>query len=444
MPLVGRLHFEKTACAESGGGCKLQPMGRRMVILFASLVLVSSLSSCARKPQGWLERARKAEAVARASFEKHEAERAAQAADDAADALTHLQEQAQAATPPEPEVVRCLREARSAADAAQEYAALAREEQQCRDLLEGFKVKAYRQVRATVCEYALSGLAPVAERFSQNGTNGSALEQRLASLAWTLVENVKLAPPRINGAPDWATVAADLHAWSTNPPPAVHLLLAPALAANGFGDFALSEIESLEKPALANTNALVLYHLERCGLYAIHGWNRTAARELRLAAELAPAEWHGVVGTQAFAMFSVWQAGDSLRRHDLAQAELAIARVVQAWPESPLLPLLKAERLASSAQTTEAADILESANCKDQWLAGRFTQRARELRDGKGDIAPLSSDPAFLFEFATRTWGGSLQDSAAFKQIQTWLSVAKDFGQRIIQKLPGTSSENTR
>jgi hypothetical protein len=417
-------------------------MGGRIVPLAASLLLVFLLSGCARKPQAWLERARKAEAVARESFERHDAERAAQAAEDAANAVTHLQEQAQAATPPEPEIARCLREARLAADAAQEYAALTKEEQQCRDLLAGFKVKAYRQVRATVCEYGLSSLAPIADRFSQNGTNGSTLEQRLASLAWTLVEYIKLAPPRINGAPDWASVAADLRAWSTNPPPAVHLLLAPALAANGFSDFALSEIESLDTPALSNTNALVLFHLERSALYALHAWNRTAARELRLAAELAPAEWHGVAGPQAFAMFNVWQAGDCLRRRDFNQADLAIARVVQAWPESPLMPLIRAERLAASGQAAEAADLLESANCKDQWLEKRFAQRARELRNGTGRTAPLSSDPAFLFEFATKTWGGSLQDSAAFKQIQTWLSLAKDFGQRLIEKLPGAASQD--
>lgn len=417
-------------------------MGRRMFLLSASLLLVALLSGCARKPQAWLERARKAEVLARESFEKHDAERAGQAAEDAADSVTHLQDQAQAAKPPDPEISRCLREARQAADAAQEYAALAQEERQCRDLLGSFKIRAYQKVRGTVCEYGLSGLAPIADRFSQNGTNTSAVEQRLASLAWALVENVKIAPPRIDGAPDWTAVANDLRAWSTNPPPAVHLFLAPALAVNGFADFALSEIESLEKPALANTNMLILYHLERSALYAVHGWNRTASRELRLATEFAPAEWHGVVGTQAFAMFNVWQAGDCLRRRDLAQADLAIARVVQAWPESPLLPLLRAERLAASGQATEAADILESANCKDQWLAGRFTQRARELRDGNGPAAPLISDAAFLLEFSTRTWGGSLQDSAAFKQIQTWLSLAKDFGQRLLQKLPGISPEN--
>lgn len=419
-------------------------MGGRIVPLAASLLLVLLFGGCARKPQTWLERARKAEAVARESFEKHDAERATQAAEDAANAVTHLQEQAQASTPPDLEIARCLREARLSADAAQEYSALAREEQQCRDLLGGFKIKAYRKVRATVCEYGLSGLAPIADRFSQNGTNASALEQRLASLAWTLVENIKLAPPRINGAPDWAKVAADLRAWSTNPPPAVYLFLAPALAANGFTDFALNEIESLETRSLANTNLLVLYHLERSALYAVHAWNRTAARELRLAAELAPAEWRGMAGPQAFAMFNVWQAGDCLRRRDFAQADLAIARVMQAWPENPLIPLIRAERLAVSGQAAEAADMLENANCKEQWLAERLAQRARELRDGTGRSAPLSSDPVFLLEFATKTWGGSLQDSAACKQIQTWLSLARDFGQRLIDKLPGAASGQDR
>ena len=197
------------------------------------------------------------------------------------------------------------------------------------------------------------------------------------------------------------------------------------------------EIEALEKSGLANTNARIFYHLQRSALFAVHGWTRTAARELRLAAELAPTEWHGMLGTQAFAMVNVWQASDCLRRRDLVQADLAIARLVQAWPESPLIPLLRAERLAADGQTTAAADMLEAANCKEQWLAERFAQRARELRDGKGSPSPLSSDPAFLLEFAMHTWGGSIQDSAAFRQIQTWLSLAKDFGQRLVEKLPG-------
>jgi hypothetical protein len=216
------------------------------------------------------------------------------------------------------------------------------------------------------------------------------------------------------------------------------------LAANGFTDFALSEIESLENPVLANTNALVLYHLERSALYALHGWTRTATRELHLAGELAPAEWHGVLGTQAFAMVNVWQAGDCLRRRDFAEADLALARLTQAWPESPLIPLIRAERLAASGQAAEAADMLETANSKDQWLAERFTQRARELREGNRATAPLSADPAFLLEFAAKTWGGPVQDSAAFRQIQTWLSLARDFGQRLIEKLPGAVSDPGR
>ena len=100
-------------------------MGRRIVILSASVFLLLFLfAGCARKPQAWLERARKAEVTARESFEKHDAERAGQAAEDAADAVSHLEEQAQAAKPPEPEIGRCLREARLASDAAQEYAAI--------------------------------------------------------------------------------------------------------------------------------------------------------------------------------------------------------------------------------------------------------------------------------------------------------------------------------
>jgi hypothetical protein len=408
------------------------------------LALLLFVAGCSPKPADLCRKAVRAEAEAKRAFEQHDVEAADLAAARAQDAFDELKTLAESTKPVATTAKKFLKEARDAAGSARNYAELAREEEQCRKRLATLKLKAYRQLREGLCGYALSGLAPAAEQFARAGTNSlSAIEQPLASLAWNLVELVDDRPLRTNGAPDWQAVAADLRSATTNPPPRLGLFLTLAFALGGMGDFALSEIESVDASKLSATNSLALYHLERGALYAVNGWDRTASRELDLATQLSPKDWNGLASTQALALIHFWLADHSLQRNDLRQADRQLARALEEWPDCALAPFIIADQLNANGDWAKAADLLEAkaGAVPEGWLSKRLAERARALREGKGSIPPLFADKNVVLETVWHSLGDSAQDSVAMKKLEQILTVAKAFSERVLGKLPGLGAE---
>ncbi len=402
-------------------------------------LLAAMAAGCSVKPQELRQRAVQAEIAARQAFEDRQPEAAEQAASRAEDAASQLQEQAQSGRFPVDEMIVFLREARVAAASARTYAQLADEERQCRERLASLKLKAYRSARAALCNYGFGGLAPAAEHFARADTNSlSVAEQQAAWLAWSVVKFVRDPVPMTNGAPDWNNVAAELRVWSKDPPPGMGMFLAAAFALNGLTDFALSELESVESSRLSATNARALYHLERSVLFGAHGWDRTAARELDQALQLAPEGWHGPVTTQAVALIHVWRAGSALQRKDFNTADREIATALKTWPDGPLAALMRGERLAAGGEWKQAADLLEAqvSDTTDEWLARRLAQRARELRATQGTAPSPFADPSFVFEVVTRAVDKSARDLGFYQWLQQFLADARGFGLRVMGKLP--------
>jgi hypothetical protein len=408
-------------------------------VFSATAVMMVIAAGCRAKPDELRHQAIQAAAAARAAFEHREPEAAERAASRAQEAATQLEEQVRAGRLPSAEAPRLAQEARAAADSARNYAQLADEERQSRDRLASLKFRAYRSARASLSSYAFGGLAPAADHFAQAGTNPpSSAEQQVAQLAWSIAKTVGDLPPTTNGAPDWGSVAATLRAWSKDPPPSMGMFLAAAFALNGLTDFALSELESVDASQVASTNGKAMYHLERSVLFAAHGWDRTAARELNLALQLAPEGWCGVGSTQAVALIHVWRAGAALQRKELLRADEEIAAALKVWPQNPMLEFLTAEKLAGAGDWAKAADGLEAraADTRDEWLAKRLAQRAQELRNAKGDIPSLFADPTFLLELGSHALNESLSDSVVSKWLQQFLTDAKAFGRRAIGQSP--------
>ena len=406
--------------------------------LLAALLLLG-LTGCGRTPAELRLRALDGEAAARQAFEQHEPEAADQAASRAEAASARLEEQINSGKVQGPENEAFRQDARAAAGSARNYAQLADEERQCRSRLASLKLKAYRRARAALCEYGFSGLAPAAEHFGHTGAGSvSPAEQQVASLAWSVVQVVEQSPPMTNGLPDWARVAADLRFWSTNPPPGIGMFLSAAFAAHGLTDFALSEIESVDPASLAATNARALYHLERSVLFAAHGWDRTAARELDHALRFAPENLSGFGGTQAVALVHLWRAGAALQRKDLPTADLELGAALKTWPDNPVAALITAESMAAHGEWAKAADLLEAraGDTHQAWLAERLARRAREIRDAKGSAPPLFSDPASVLDLASHLLSSTARDSAPAQWFQGFLSDAKAFGQRVLSQLP--------
>jgi TfoX/Sxy family transcriptional regulator of competence genes len=415
----------------------------RVFRLAAGLVLSGGLllfvAGCKRAPADLHRAALQAAAQAQQAFEQHDAERAARAAARAEEALEKLKAQANAGKLTGPDAKTLIEETRTAAVSARNYAQLAWEEQECRKRLAGLKLRVYQGARDTVCGYALRSLAPAAEQALGADTNSlSAVQRQLAWLAWNVAVLAGERVPLSNGAPDWAGAAADLRAWGTNPPPKLGLFLAGTFALNGFTDLALSEIESADLSRLSATNTRCWYHLERGALYALNGWDRTAARELDQAMQLSPNGWNGLGTTQAVAVFHFWLADHAIQRKHFLQADHEIALAAKAWPGNPLTPFLDGERLTVVCDWAKAAEALEAqaAASKDEWLARHLSQRAHEIREREGNVTPLFSDPAFIVQVVLHAAGESAQDSIALKRVQDFIESAKGFGQRLIDKLP--------
>ena len=404
---------------------------------WAYLLALLLLSSCSPKPAAFLEKAQRAEAEARRAFERHDSEEADLSASRAEVALADLQFLLDSRKLAEPAL---LRKTRSAAASARNYAQLAHEEDLRLRKLSSLKLKAYQSLRSTICDYGLTGLAAASEQLARVGANtNSGTDQQLASFGRSLVQFMDAKLASSNQAPDWAGIASSLRLWSTNPPPAMGMALSLAYTAGGFSDFALCEIESVKPSALSKTNFLSYYHLERGALFAVHNWDRSAARELDQAIALSPEGWNGFGTTQALAVFHFWLADHALQRGHHEQADLEVESAVKYWPDSPLLGFFLAEKLASAGQWSRAADFLEAqaSGVKDPWLADRFKQRAQELRETKGKVSPLFSDARFVLEFVYRIAAQKLIEAEAREKMQQWLNGAQSLGSRLAEKLPG-------
>ena len=398
------------------------------------------VSGCAQQPTKLLRDAVQAETQAKRAFEKQDvqgAELAAARAEEAAGKLAQL-----AATGKLTGQVsdKSVEQARGAAVSARNFAQLALEDQQRRELLAGFKLKTYQRLRTTVCEYGMAGPALAAEQLARTDTNStSAAERSVAALAWRLVQLVDSQPPLTNGRPDWAAVAADLRSWSNGPPAAISLFLGAAFAVSGWTDFALSEIESVDASKLSATNTRSAYHVARCALLAWHGWDRTAARELEEALRLSPEGWPGVGRPQAVALFHFWLAERALHRRHLEQANAELALAAKEWPESSLAVLIRSEQLTSVGQWSAAAELLKSEAqvVKDDWMAQRMRRRAVELEQTKGAAPPLLSDINVLLEIAAHSIADAAQGSSAAQKILEFIADARNLGTRLADKLPG-------
>ncbi len=407
------------------------PRGIRIAFLPVLLVF---LVGCSDSPSTFLRNALRGEAQAKRAFERHDVEGAELGAARAEVAFADLQQFIASGKLAGPEKDRFLNQTRMAAASARDYAQLAHEELLRLSALNSLKVKTYQRLRGAICAYTIAGLAVAADRLAQAGTNSSvAAEQQLASVVWRMVEIVDSSASATNNPANWSVAAHTLRAYSSNPPPALGMALALAYAAGGMTDFALSEIETVKLSQLGSTNSQSLYHIERGALFALRGWDRSAARELEQAVSLAPNGWKTTGVTQAVSVVHFWLAEQSLKRANYVQADLEIDQVLRTWPDNPLIALAVSDKLAANGEWQKAADLLDERAriLKNQWLAVRFTQRAADIRKAQGSGPQLFSDVMLLLEFAAQATG----DSAAGTNVLQWLEQAKVLSSQAAEKL---------
>ena len=412
---------------------------RALVLGLLAFVLLLVATGCRKTPQQLVQQALDARKAAEQARAKNDPESAKDAALDAESAVEKLKALAEADPSGKQDLEQKLAEARAAARAARVQAETAEEEHELRDCLGGLKVRAYRKAREVILTTVLPQLAAAADKAAQTGTNQlSPIESTLAEQSWKLVSLVTERSPSADGQPDWAGSAADLRRWSTNPPVEFRAFLGLSLVFLGSTEFALAELESVDHATLKGPRAGQIYHGGRAMLYALNGWNRLATVEVEAFSKEAELASGPIDGNQLVALFHAFLAYEALEQREFVKLDSEIAQSIRAWPDNPLAVFLTGEKLAANGEWEKAAESLEkqAAGTKDEWMARRLAQRARDLRDGKGSTKALVLDARFLVEMAAHLAVREAGDSAAWKKLEAAVEQAKVFGRDLKNKLP--------
>lgn len=400
---------------------------------------VCFFAGCSKNPDRLYQDALAAEKDAREAYAQNDAKKARRAADRADSAASQLKKLIEADTQSTEEARRKLLEVQAAERAAREHAEKAEEEHQRRKMLGSLKVKAYQKGRAALLGGLLPQMAAAAEAAGRRGTNElSAVERPLAEGAWKLADLLGVANPLPDGAPDWAGAAAQLRDWSTNQTIEFRAFLALTFTCLGRTDFALAEFEPLDPAALKGTNALAIYHGGRTLLYTMEGWNHLASQEAERFSEVFATSEGPVEGRMLVAVLHAFMAYEAGSTRQFIKMDAEIAQSIRAWPENPMLVFLTGEKLASNGEWEKAAESLEAsaAGTKDEWVAKRLAERARELRDGRGSTKAFALDARFLIPFAAQCLATRAKDSTAGRKLIEAVEEAKSFGNNLRQRLP--------
>jgi hypothetical protein len=405
----------------------------RGVLLAAILGLL--LSGCSQSTDQLLQSSLQASREAETAASQQKAKQAMAAVERAAKSLRKLESRAEA----DDGAKQVVGEARLAVLAAKQHAEIALEHEQRSDRLAGLKVKTYRASRALLIRGFCSGAALGADKIAAQGTND------LKIVDWNLTrdarEFVKLLEDiqehDSTGEPDWTNVATSLRLWATNPPPEAHVFLALSLLGAGQRDLALAEVEAMGTNKLASPNGALLKHGTRALVYSLNGWSHLAAAEVGQFAAFAPESDYSVDGNEYLVLVHVLVAGSAIHTGDWRKADEHLAACVKLSPNNPITVYLTGERLAANGEWEKAADRMDAiaVTAEDKWLAERFAERARDLRDGKGSTESLILDPQFLTDIAVHYVTKKAKSSEAAAKLDALFDSATAMGKRLVNKL---------
>ena len=378
--------------------------------------------------------ARDAAKAAREAKEVKRADRAAARAEKAAERAAAMLEKLAEAAEADREAVQ---EAEAAAREARRYASLAEEERRLARMLGGLKARAYRGARNAALSATFAGLALAADRAAKAKPN--ALPQTVqdaADLAAKVAQHLAGRKPLPDGQPDWPGIASDLRGFRSKPPPELGLYLTVAFLTSARTGLALVEIEQVDASTLKTTEMRDLCLALRVVAYAMNDLPELALIEMQ---KLSDAAGDRDYGPETLGSIHLVAALLYLDSRDYKRADVEIVRAMKVWPNNPVSVFLTGERLAADGKYEEAADSLEKAAAGSDldWLASKIADRARQLRDQRGETEPLLHDPAFLRDVLLRYLFETAKDSEPAQRLRGWIDSAQHFGKRLLDKLPG-------
>lgn len=289
-------------------------------------------------------------------------------------------------------------EAAAAAREARMFANWAEEEKRLAELTSGLKARAYRGTRKVALSAVFKSLAAAAVLAGK--TDLASLPQEVqdsAKLAAELARQYAGRETLPDGQPDWKGIASDLNRFSSQPPNEMNLLGALASVLSAQNRFALYEIELVQPESLKTREQRTQYRVLRGVILSQNDMRLLAMREFEKIDALTAEGEDQQNGPELLAGIHLYLAYMYLSNSDFRQADLELVRAIKIWPNNPLSVYLTGERLAASGEYERAADSLEEMahGTSQEWLAKRVAQRARELRDRRGEAEPLLTAPVF-------------------------------------------------
>jgi hypothetical protein len=356
---------------------------------------------------------------ARAGQDPKKAQKAADRARRADERAAALVKDGKAASPEDRTAVA---EIRAAALDALRLARLAAEDKSIRDRTTGIKAKAYRAGRGAALAGTFHALALAADQRSKGGELPAGIQES-AILGTDLAEQLLGRKKLADGTPDWAGTASDLRSLAASPPPGMSTFLALALVLTRQDGLALIEIDSVDPTTVQEPG----HHLLRGIILRLNGLPESAGDSFRSAGPGAD-----TFGPELQAGFHLFLAATELDQKNWQAADAEIVRAMKVWPNNPIAVYLTGERLGAMGEREAAAKSLEAsaAGTGNEWLAKRFADRARELRDGHGPAEPLLLDGAILREVVLWHIWQAARSSPAAQRLQKTIDAARNFGGR--------------
>jgi len=325
----------------------------------------------------------------------------------------------------------------AAARDAGRFADLAEEDKRLAGEVSSLKARAYRTARGVAIKAVFTSLGLAARQAQSGGASSLSGPMKDAALTAAAVAGECSGRADLpDGTPDWAGIASDMNALSSNPPAKLNVVLFIGSLLLSQNRLALYEMETVDPQLLVTPEEKSLFHLLRGVALSMNGFPKLGVEQGELAAAVGGQDPKSF-GPEWLSLVHLVLASEYLCQNEGRKADLEVVRAMQVWPDNPLAVFLTGEKLAADGQYEQAAESLEKAATGTQyeWLAKKLSARAREVRDRKGDAKPLFTDIGFLCDVMVYCVAETAEEKAP-RQLKGVVAAARSLGKRFLDALP--------
>jgi len=232
-----------------------------------------------------------------------------------------------------------------------------------------------------------------------------------------------------------------MSAYAGQPPAETPVVLAIAMLIMRRYELALIEADAITVPNDAPPYDQALLIAIRTFALRSNGYPKMAARQAQAVPE-GSESGKALNDPQVQAVLCLLRAYMAAQDRDYRQADLELVQAMRIYPNSPIVVYLTGEVQVGEGQFEKAQVSLDGLvqglpPDTDPWLLEHLRDRARYLRDKKGEPEPLIADPQFVARLALHCLWQSAKTSEPIRKIQEKVESAREFGAQFLKVLPG-------